>query len=349
MVLQSTALSEAQFAEMYTPFRLDASAANEPTEFEVNLLLSGVRYEYGFSYSGARIYDEWLTVYRTGKGQQWFDRGWDAETSQEVWENFSTHFTGPRETWRKATRPQALFLTTAAQLNSELLKPIFTWFGNEVVFLNPIAMLGLNYTFSRLEEAAFKQKILELLRAADIHIADVRIEKRAGQQVNFSFEAGKPPTILTREGEIPDITFGHRVEGGETVYFDRRYESAGTLHLFACLGPILDAIERGKLLVVDDVDSSLHPMVTRFIVGLFNDPVFSHDGAQLWITTHDTTLLDTEVMRRDQFWFVDKDERQASVLVPLSDYSPRKKEALEKGYLRGRYGGVPFISSPNLQ
>jgi uncharacterized protein len=348
LVLQSTALTEAQFAELYTPFRLDQEAPSEPTEFEINLVLSGVRYEYGFSYDGRRIRSEWLTVYRTGKGQQWFDRSWDEHKGKEQWGSFSTHFSGPRETWRKATRPQALFLTTAVQLNSELLKPLFDWFGSGLLMLNTVGMLGLGYTLQRLDELGFKERVLEVLRAADIHIADIKIEKKSGQQVNFSLEVGKPPTVLAREGEIPIVTFGHRVDGGETVYFDPRFESAGTQRLFACIGPILDAIEQGKLLVIDDVDSSLHPMVTRFIVGLFHDPVVSRHDAQLWITTHDTSLLDTDLMRRDQFWFVDKDERQASVLVPLTDFSPRKNEALERGYLRGRYGGVPFISSPRL-
>ncbi len=345
LVRVSTTQTEAQFTESYTPFRLDQEMMNAPTEFEVNLVLSGVRYKYGFSYDRHRIRGEWLTVYRTGKGQKWFDRTWDEASGEEVWESFSANFTGPRETWRKATRAQALFLTTAAQLNSELLKPLFNWFSDGLLILNAVSLLGLGLTLQRFDEAGFKERALEVLRAADIHIADIKIEKKSGQQFDFSFEAGKPPKILAREGEIPDITFGHRVEGGETVYFDRRYESAGTQMLFGVIGPLLDAIEKGKLLVVDDMDSSLHPMVTRFIVGLFHDPSMSEKDAQLWMTTHDTSLLDAEVMRRDQFWFVDKDARQASVLVPLSDFSPRKNEALERGYLRGRYGGLPFISS----
>jgi uncharacterized protein len=344
MVRQST-LTETQFAEFYTPFRLEKGSAGQPTEFEVNLLLSGVRYEYGFSYDGQRIRSEWLTVYRTGKGQKWFDRTWDEESGEELWGTFSTHFSGPRETWRKATRPQALFLTTAVQLNSELLKPLFDWFTGGLVVVNAVSMLGLGFTLQRLDEAGFKERVLEVLRAADIHIADIKIERRPGHQFNLSFEAGKPPTVLAREGEVPFVTFGHRVEGGETVYFDPRFESTGTQMLFACIGPVLDALENGKLLVIDDVDASLHPMVTRFVAGLFHDPSISKKNAQLWITTHDTSLLDTDVMRRDQFWFVDKDERQASILIPLTDFSPRKNEALERGYLRGRYGGVPFISS----
>jgi hypothetical protein len=123
----------------------------------------------------------------------------------------------------------------------------------------------------------------------------------------------------------------------------------GTQRLLAYIGPLLDAIESGKLLVIDEVDSSLHPLVTRFVVGLVHNPAVSRNGAQLWVTTHDTSLLDTGVMRRDQFWLVEKDERQSSHVVPLLDFSPRSGEALERGYLRGRYGGVPFIASPHLQ
>jgi uncharacterized protein len=348
LVLQSTAFTEAQFAECYTPFKLDEVTVTQPTEFEINLVLENIRYEYGFSYTDRRICSEWLTVYRTGKGQHWFDRSWDAETGEERWATFSSNFSGPRETWRKATRPQALFLTTAVQLNSELLKPLFDWFGNGMLVLNNVGALSLGYTLQRFDEAGFKERVLEVLRAADVHVADIKIERKPGQQVNFSFEPGKPPTVVARDAEVPDITFGHRAEGGGTVYFDRRFESAGTQSLLAFIGPVLSAIEHGKLLVIDDVDASLHPMVTRFIVGLFHDPQFSKRDAQLWVTTHDTTLLDSDILRRDQFWFVDKDARQASVLVPLTDFSPRKNEALERGYLRGRYGGLPFISTPRL-
>jgi len=149
IVSQSTSLSEAQFAELYTPFRLDAHTAIEPIDFEISLLISGVRYEYGFSYDGQRIRSEWLTVYKTGKGQSWFDREWDENLNEERWGTFSTHFTGPRETWRRATRPQALFLTTAAQLNSELLKPLFDWFSDGLLVLNSVSLLGLGFTLSR--------------------------------------------------------------------------------------------------------------------------------------------------------------------------------------------------------
>jgi hypothetical protein len=144
------------------------------------------------------------------------------------------------------------------------------------------------------------------------------------------------------------VKFVHKLEGEDAVAFDGRFESAGTQRLLSYIGPIVDVLESGKLLVVDEFDSSLHPMVVRFVLSLFHDPDASKRGAQLWMTTHDTSLLDTELLRRDQFWFMDKDDRQASRLYPLTDFSPRKGEALEKAYLRARYGGVPFISRANL-
>ncbi|MFO0450246.1 MAG: AAA family ATPase [Pseudomonadota bacterium] len=96
LVKQSTALKDTDFAKAYTPFRLDRSSEREPTEFEINLLIDGIRYEYGFAYDGQRIRAEWLTVYRTPKGQRWFERRWDEQRDVETWAPFSAHFTGPR-------------------------------------------------------------------------------------------------------------------------------------------------------------------------------------------------------------------------------------------------------------
>ncbi len=348
LVLQSTAMSEAQYAEQYTPFRLDSATANEPTEFEVTLVVNDVRYQYGFSYDIHRIRGEWLLVYKTGKAQRWFERHAKANSTSEKWEPFSAYFTGPRETWRKATRPQALFLTTAAQLNSDQLRPLMDWFTSGVITLAGSVGPNLAPTLLRFEEPGFKERVLELLRAADLHIADIQVKKRKAQQFQFKLEPGKAPEFAAQDGELPDVEFCHQTEGGTPVWFDRRFESAGTQRLLSYIGPLLDAVEHGKLLVIDELDSSLHPMVMRFLIRLIHDPTFSRKGAQLWITTHDTSLLDVDLLRRDQIWFIEKNEQQASQLYPLSDFSPRKNEALESAYLKGRYGAVPFLSRPEL-
>lgn len=348
LVLQSTSMLDAARAEQYTPYRLDRGSAKDPTEFEIVVLLDGIRYQYGFSYDTQRIRDEWLIVYKTGKGQSWFERRWNDATGEHEWAPFSSYFTGSKEIWRQATRPDALFLTTAIQLNNEQLKPLWNWFTDGLVILNRGVAVGLGHTLQRMDDPAFKARALSLLRSADLHIADIEVENVPGHQVAFKLEPGKALELSTSARDLPIVKFVHKLEGEDAVAFDGRFESAGTQRLLSYIGPILDVLESGKLLVVDELDSSLHPMVVRFVLSLFHDPEVSTRGAQMWMTTHDTSLLDTNLLRRDQFWFMDKDERQVSRLYPLTDFSPRKGEALEKGYLRARYGGVPFISRAQL-
>lgn len=348
LVLTSTSLLEAAFTEQYTPFKLDRVAATAPTEFVLTTLLDSVRYEYALAYDAQRIRHEKLTVYKTNKGQEWFERTWNEHTAEYDWSEFSTHFKGQKDVWRRATRPQALFLTTAAQLNSEQLKPLFDWISTGMVILPWSGLINLAPTLQRMDEPGFKERVLNFLRAADIHIADIGIDKHPGHQLEFKLENGKAPEFVAREQMVSVVRFLHRVNGEEDVWFDGRFESAGTQKLLAYMGPLFDAIDNGKLLVIDELDSSLHPMIMRFVLELMHTPSVSKRGAQLLITTHDTSLLDTELVRRDQIWFVEKNERQVSRLYPLSDFSPRKSEALERGYLRGRYGAVPFLSRPDL-
>ncbi|WP_334191076.1 AAA family ATPase, partial [Noviherbaspirillum sp.] len=138
--------------------------------------------------------------------------------------------------------------------------------------------------------------------------------------------------------------FYHATEQGKAV-FDLADESNGTRNLLFLAGPVLDILNRGLTLVIDELDTSLHTLLVRELVRLFHRPDVSIGGAQLVFTTHDTSLLDApDLFRRDQIWFVEKDHEQASSLVSLSEFSPRKNEALERGYLIGRYGGVPFLS-----
>lgn len=348
LVLHSTSMSEVQFAEQYTPFRLDCETASRPTEFELTVILAGVRYQYGFAYDAQRICREWLIVYRTGKGQAWFDRNWNVRTNEYEWTPFSNYFVGSKEVWKQATRPAALFLTTAVQLNNEQLRPLWDWLNSGSLILNSPGAVGVGLTLQKLENLEFKARVLKLLRSADIHIADIEVEHLPGHQVELKLELGKPPEFAARDQEVPVVKFLHRVEGQEPVAFDGRYESAGTQRLLSYVGPLLDVLDTGKLLVIDEIDSSLHPMVVRFLLQLLHDPQVSSRGAQFWLTTHDTSLLDGDLLRRDQIWFVEKDELQASRLYPLSDFSPRKNEALERAYLRARYGGVPVITRGNL-
>lgn len=326
------------------PFRLDAESASQPTEFEVTFLLDGVRYQYGFTMTPQRIVSEHLLVYKAFKPQRWFERHFDAAIGKDVYE-FGPGLKGPKNVWEGATRPNALFLSMAVQLNSEALRPVFDWFTSQLVIFNELERLNPQVAIQRLKQAEGRKEICSFLSAADISIADIDVVTRKvpGQSVHFDLVAGKTE-VRAEEMEENQVLFHHVTEQGKAV-FELTDESNGTRNLLFLAGPVLDILSKGLTLVIDELDTSLHTLLVRELVRLFHRPEVNTGGAQLIFTTHDTSLLDApDLFRRDQVWFVEKDRDQASALVALSEFSPRKKEALERGYLMGRYGGVPFLS-----
>lgn len=325
------------------PFRLDAQSANEPTSFEVTILLEGIRYQYGFSITSQRITSEHLLVYKAFKPQRWFERRFDAQIGKDVYE-FGPGLKGKKNTWEGATRPNSLFLSMAVQLNSEDLRPVFDWFVNRLVIFNEQSQLSPQMTIQRLRHSEGRKQICDFLAAADISIADIEVVTRKvpGQSVHFDLLAGKTE-VRAEEVEEYQLRFSHVTEQGKAI-FDLMDESNGTRNLLFLSGPVLDILEKGLVLVIDELDTSLHTLLVRELVRLFHRPEVNIGSAQLIFTTHDTSLLDAQdLFRRDQIWFVEKDQYQASALVSLSDFSPRKSEALERGYLMGRYGGIPFL------
>jgi len=335
LVLHSTALSELQFAELHTPFQFAASAFS-PTEFEIDILIEGVRYRYSVSYDAQRIRSERLLVYRTGKAQRWFERSYDETTRTENWTPFSPNFNGPREMWRKATRSKALFLTTAAQLNSQQLKSVFHWFEHCLEIISPAEMGDLARIASSIQDAAFKDRLLRLLRTVGVKIEDVRV---AEQEASAPDAGTGRATASTK----PQVEFLYSREGWPPVWLESEYEAAGIRRLFALTGPLLAAIETGKLLVVDEFDTNLHPLVARFLIIFVNDPNVSNRGAQLLLVSHNTTLMDLDLLRRDEIWLTELDGSHATNLSTVLRSSPRKHDQIAKGYLRGRYGAVPAI------
>jgi len=186
-----------------------------------------------------------------------------------------------------------------------------------------------------------KSALLDLLHLADLGIADLDLREER-RKSHYVFEAGAAPTVLelmhrSREGLVP-------------MPFER--ESRGTRAWVCLAGAMLWALEQGAVLLLDELDASLHPRLTLEMVRLFQDPDRNPRQAQLIFNTHDTTLLGTllgePALHRDQVWFVEKDREGATHLFPLTDFKPRKFENLERGYLQGRYGAIPFVSSQLL-
>jgi len=324
------------------PFRLSDATTKEPTLFEATVIIEGVRYQYGFELTPQRIVGEWLLAYRSAKPQRWIDRRYDADKNEETYE-FSDFLTGHKRDWQAQTRPNALFLSTAVQLNSEQLKPLHQWLTDSLIVLPDGAMIDFAYSTNMVQTPEGMKAVRSMLGAADIAISSISAvrQKSVMSQFRVDLATGRAETI-SQPGEMMVPRFRH--QGAETsADFAYEEESQGTQKLFSLAGPLLDIIRNGKTLVIDELDRSLHPLLVRQIVRTFQDPELNRAGAQIIFSTHDTTLLDNELLRRDQIWLAEKQADQSSELIPLSDFSPRKGEALEKGYLSGRYGGVPIL------
>lgn len=347
--MQALVLNSATFQEAtrvaHSPFRLSKQTAARPSEFQVVFADAGVRYEYGLSVDAERFHKEWLIAYPHGRPQNWFERTYHANKDQYEW-YFSTKLKGSTRVWRDATRANALFVSTAMQLNSEQLRPVFQWFQKKLVVIGiGGSEFNAGLTFKLFEQPDGKEKLLQFVRAADLGIDDLSLQRATaaptmaieGNIVREPQPQGPVPTLLR-------VTSYHKAtDSKEQVAMDLGEESAGTQRLFHSAGAWLNVLRNGEVILYDELDTSLHPLMSRFLIGLFHAKATNPNNAQLVFTTHDTSLLDREVFRRDQVWFIEKDKRGGSRLYPLSDFSPRKDENLERGYLRGRYGALPFI------
>jgi AAA15 family ATPase/GTPase len=333
------------------PFLFDMQSQTEPCEFEALFIAGGVRYQYGFAANTTRVTHEWLLAYPEGRAQRWFERDWNPATREDEY-YFGSKFIGKKKIWQDATRSNGLFLSTAIQLNNEQLKPVFYWFKNLIV-IRQQDILDPGFSKIRCLEEIGRKLILEMLNQADLSIDAIRCEQRELTERDLPSDMPgelKQKIMQDMQGKKHiSINFGHRVNGtDQMVWLPLEEESDGTRKFFAYAGPLLDGLKQGRVFLVDELDNSLHPYMVRFLLKLFQNNDANRNNAQLIFTTHDTTILDQKIMRRDQIWFIEKDEQNGSALYPLSDFKPRKKEALERGYLQGRYGALPYIGEVNF-
>ena len=332
------------------PKRLD------PSLFEITICVEDVRYEYGFVASDECFAEEWLFAWPHGKKQVWFER----EGGDPI--KFGDNLKGENRLIEEVTRPNALFISVAAQHKHPQLTPIFTWFRSlYAVNLSerrdfPFRSLQTDVTLTRLlqDDAAgmrqltlfqddeFPDSLLDrfrtLLTTADIGILDMRL---ADSQSDGASRRSKGRRFeLKHQSEV------------EEAWLPLEEESRGTQSMFRIALPILQTLRSGGTLLIDELESSLHPNLAQRLVRQFNEPFTNPRNAQLIFTTHDTNLLGTTLgepaLRRDEVWLTEKNKDGATILYSLTDYRPRKAENLEHGYLQGRYGAIPFLGDLTL-
>jgi len=349
MVVTSAVRPSSALNRWYSPHKFSPKTRNAPSEFQITFAEDGVRYEYGFSLCSERVEKEWLTEYVHPRGRIIFQRDYDKKSEKYEW-RFSSYFKGQRLVWSESTRPDALFLSTAIQLNSTQLRPVYQWFQSRLVIIAGGTTMNAGLTFKTLDQPDGKDRVLPFLQEADLGIVDVSIQREPVPAGGLILGSGPNMLLEQNPGQstpnLVRVTMSHwDSERSEQVKLDFADESHGTQTLFVTAGAWLNVFANGEVLLFDEIDTSLHPLLIRFLIQKFHSSRSNRNNAQLIFSTHNTSLLNQDLLRRDQVWFVEKDASGASRLYPLTDFSPRSDEALERGYMRGRYGAVPVLSA----
>lgn len=321
---------------------------DEPSVYEVTFLQDDVKYEFGFACTDEAIVEEWLYAWPHGKKQTWYER-------DEQKFKFGPNLEGANKLIEEATRPDGLFLSTAVQLKHSQLRSVYDWFSKMDLVINQytryvrgritnrethLANLIQNRPQMRQpdlfggDNQQYFDRLQALIRNADVGIVDFKVSTK--------------PDENRSSNQTSRIQLRHQSTSGD-AWLPLEEESRGTRTLLNLAVPILDAIDHGSVLLIDELESSLHPMIAAALVKQFNDPETNPNNAQIIFTTHDTNLLGTTlgdpVVRRDEVWLTEKDNEGGTVLYPLTDFTPRKAENLERGYLQGRYSAVPFLGN----
>lgn len=303
-------------------FRLNSSTIEEPSYFEAVFCDNEYQYRYGFEADETLVRSEWLYQKANKK------RAKEVELFYRKEEHFDIHakfIIGKELINKRMVRANALLLSVAAQFNDSVAVDIIKWLNDTTIISGSHEENIWNMATLRLDDAAMKQRIIDFSRYADLGIENI-------EKVNN--------TIISTHTQYDD-------EGNEVKLINfpfKKNESEGTIKYFSLAYPIIDALDNGKRLVIDEFDSKMHPLLTCRIIALFNSKATNPHNAQLVFTTHDTNLLSSNIFRRDQIWFTQKDRYGVTELYSLAEYKVRNDASFEKDYLSGKYGAIPIIS-----
>lgn len=339
----------------YDPYLLSTETENESSTFEIVFFIGEIKYRYGFEIDSDVVYSEWLYADEKGKEAKLFFR--DLEESNYVNPNRFKEgydFFNKKEEKIKIAKNQ-LFIWKCDQADGEISKAILGWF-NQFNMIDGMEHDGyINFTMKKMEDEVFRKRIVELVKTADIGINDIQIEEEdvsLESIAKFALADDLKTKIINEKGwkSVLLNTMHQKFDGagqsmGNIVFELNEDESKGTKKFFAMSAPILDTLQNGKILIIDELDASLHPILTQHLIQLFHDKKINEKNAQLIFATHDTNLLKPELFRRDQIWLTEKDKYGATTIYSLAQFkNVRKQEDFEKQYIQGKYGAIPYLS-----
>jgi len=356
------------------PFRMDKRLRGRPSRFDFVIDYDGSEYSYGFEVDSERIHGEWLFGRPKGREIRYFERTTD--TTGRVTVEMGASMAGRSikqqqflEFVAQGTRPNQLFLTEAADRNVKQIEPLYRWFRDVLTVISatgryqPLEIRANN-------ESGFLSFMGDFLRRAGTGIdalepiqEDLDFDKHLPgcpdtmrEEIEAAVKKGATVTLNSEEGALFSICPSedgnpvlvrlktlHTGRDGSRARFDFAEESSGTQRLMDVLPVLVDVRNREKVYVIDELDRKLHPLLSRLFVSSYLDCGGECGRGQLIFTTHDSHLLDLGLLRRDEIWFLQKDEFGASALYSLADLKVRPDLKIEKGYLNGRFGGIPLI------
>lgn len=334
---------------LISPYAFDDEHRKLPSRFDFIFLTNGIKYQYGFSADMFRIYDEYLYKYNSKQPSLIFER----KNTNEY--KYTKANESKLKQYEEKNSDNKLFLATATNWNCELTKEAYMWFANGIDTYNDTSFnmsLDVLETFEN-GGASLESFIISLLKTADINISGYNIESEIKDAPDM-LQLSLPPEIPSLLPKMKSFTLStnHMIGNGEsareyTLPFDA--ESEGTKRIFI-FGPIIkEALEKGRTIIVDEIDNSLHPLLLEYLIRLFNSKETNPNNAQLIFNTHSVETLSLNLMRREQIYFVEKNnDNGVTELYSLDEFSPRKTENVRKGYLQGRYGAIPNIGLEDL-
>jgi len=311
------------------PFVLNTQSTDRPSIFEVVFCINSRQYRYGFEVTKHEVLSEWLFVQLSTKETTLFAReGSDIRCGRTYKEGHGLE---------NRTRPNALFLSVAAQFNGRVALSILGWFQMCCLVSGLSDNQFRPLTVELLLRQAEGTGIVDFVRALDTGVGSLGVKAPASEGFGYDFD---PYGKVTSEHNVRDGN-GHVV--GRKTFDVTESESQGTQKLIGLAAPILTTLRLREVMFIDEFDARLHPIISRAIISMFNDPKINAGKGQLIAVTHDTNLLDKSLFRRDQIWFVEKDKYDQSHLTSLAEYRVKNDAAYEKNYLQGRYSAIPFI------
>jgi AAA15 family ATPase/GTPase len=350
------------------PFLLSTETENTPSSFEMVFVIDTIRFRYGFEATKKTVTSEWLFGFDTENSTK--ESSYFTRENQDI-KVFNKNFKEGKGLENK-TRSNALFLSTVAQLNGEVSNKIQNWLKTNINVISGLEDATTGYTIGRFQDQKeFRKKIINFFKLINLGIDDIKIEETALDNLSkLSPKKGEDEKIASliqelqkelkermKKGDAKEITinafhkkFDEANKLIDTIALDFELESKGTQKLFGLLGPWFDTLEKGKILIVDELDSRLHTKLTAELLKIFQSSV-NTKNAQLIFASHDTNLLRNDLFRRDQIWFTEKDNTGSTDLYSLVEYkinqatSVRNDASFEKDYLIGKYGAIPYFGN----